>query len=241
MYCPKCSASVADDSNFCPRCGTPFNKRRGFVANLWRDNKPGFLILSLLLIAMLGSIGYYLSSRTGRFVVTVDRVDANEALDIYAKAAMESYCREFQAECLTGRKDALEKEIKKIIPGLFRDNIGGYARIRYQNNTGSPVTTNRLKHRQPPGSWISGNSRTYYQPKIDRLRGMGKQLGLTFEQKIDLAMTIATVDHSVPFTLQPGQTVVWCLINESSDRERQVDYTQNGKSYQTPILRAGNV
>ena len=21
MYCPKCSASVADDSNFCPRCG----------------------------------------------------------------------------------------------------------------------------------------------------------------------------------------------------------------------------
>ncbi len=204
MYCPKCSASVADDSNFCPRCGTPFQKRHGFVANLWRDNKPGFLILSVLLIAMLGSIGYYLSSRTGRFVVTVERVDANEALDIYAKAAMESYCREFQAECRLEERDALEKDIKKIIPGLFRDNIGGYARIRYQNNTGSPVTTNRLKYRQPPGSWISGNSRTYYQPKIDRLRGMGKQLGLTFEQKIDLAMTVATVNHSVPFTLQPG-------------------------------------
>ena len=30
----------------------------GFVANLWRDNKPGFLILSLLLVAMLGSIAY---------------------------------------------------------------------------------------------------------------------------------------------------------------------------------------
>ena len=80
MYCPKCSASVADDSNFCPRCGTPFQKRNGFVATLWRDNKPGFLILSLLLIAMLGSIGYYLSSRTGRFVVTVERISRDEAL-----------------------------------------------------------------------------------------------------------------------------------------------------------------
>jgi hypothetical protein len=241
MYCPKCSASVADDSNFCPRCGTPFQKRNGFVATLWRDNKPGALILATLFLAMIAAFLYYLQSRTGQFVVTVERITRDEALDIYAKAALQSYCREFQRDCETGGKDDLEKQIKRSLPGLFRDNIGGFARIRYQNNTGSPVTTNRLKHRQPPGSWISGNSRTYYQPKIDRLRGMGKQLGLTFEQKIDLAMTIATVDHSVPFTLQPGQTVVWCLINESSDRERQVDYTQNGKSYQTPILRAGNV
>ena len=56
MVCPKCQANVSSDSNFCPRCGTPFKKQSGFVANLWRDNKPGFLILSLLLVAMLGSI-----------------------------------------------------------------------------------------------------------------------------------------------------------------------------------------
>jgi hypothetical protein len=240
MYCPKCSASVADDSNFCPRCGTPFQKRNGFVATLWRDNKPGFLILSLLLIAMLGSIGYYLSSRTGRFVVTVEKISRDEALDIYTKAAMESYCREFQAECQTGRKDALEKDIKKTMPGLFRDNIGGYARIRYRNNTGSPVTTNRLKQRQPQGSWSSGDPKTYYQPKINQLRQIAQRVGLTFDQKVDFAITIATVDHSAPFTLQPGESKTWCLINETDRRERQVEYTQDGKSYQTPILRAGN-
>ena len=53
MVCPKCRASVADDSNFCPRCGTPFGKRGGFVATLWRDNKPGFLSLSLVVVAVL--------------------------------------------------------------------------------------------------------------------------------------------------------------------------------------------
>ena len=88
MVCPKCQANVSSDSNFCPRCGTPFKKQSGFVANLWRDNKPGFLILSLLLVAMLGSIAYFLYSRTGKFVVTVERISRDEALDIYAKAAL---------------------------------------------------------------------------------------------------------------------------------------------------------
>ena len=88
MVCPKCQANVADDSNFCPRCGTPFKKRNGFVANLWRDNKPGFLILSLLLIAMLGSIVYYLNSRTGTFVVTIERISDDEAVDILHKGSI---------------------------------------------------------------------------------------------------------------------------------------------------------
>ena len=98
MVCPKCSASVADDSNFCRRCGTPFEKRKGFVANLWRENKPGFLILSMLLIAMLGSFGYYLSSRTGRFVVTLDTVSGQGALDIVASATLKEFCRQFPSE-----------------------------------------------------------------------------------------------------------------------------------------------
>src|SRR6266508_3453011 len=117
MVCPKCQASVANDTNFCPRCGTPFTNRNGFVANLWQDNKPGFLILSLLLIAMLGSIGYYLYSRTGKFVVTVERISKDEAIDIYTKAALKAYCREFAAECQSGKPNPIETEIKRVIPG----------------------------------------------------------------------------------------------------------------------------
>ena len=119
MYCPKCGSSVADDSNFCPRCGIPFGKRSGFVANLWRDNKPGFLILSLLLIAMLGSIGYYLSSRTGKFVVTVEKIKRDEALDIDAKAALKTYCIEFRVECAQQGEDNIEKDIQRVFQKYF--------------------------------------------------------------------------------------------------------------------------
>src|SRR4249920_3275541 len=120
MYCPKCSASVADDSNFCPRCGTPFQKRNGFVATLWRDNKPGFLILSLLLIAMLGSIGYYLVSRTGRFVVAVERITRDEALDVYANATLRVYCREFQSDCKERGDKQILNDIRSALPAVLR-------------------------------------------------------------------------------------------------------------------------
>jgi len=238
MVCPKCQANVASDSNFCPRCGIPFRKPRGFVANLWRDNKPGLLILSLLLVAMLGSIGYYLNSRTGKFLVTVQSVSADDAIDFYTKAALEVYCREFGAECQQGKTKAIGTEIKRVIPTLFRDNAGGYARISYYNGTGAPITATRFKYRQPPGPWREGNSRNYYQPKIDQLRAILLKGGkLPFEHKVDLAFTIATVEHSVPFTLQSGESKTWCLINETENRERQIEYAQNGKTYQTPILR----
>ena len=91
----------------------------GFVANLWRDNKPGFLILSLLLIAMLGSIGYYLYSRTGQFVVTVERISRDEALDIYTKAALKTYCREFRSECSEQGEDNIENEIRRVLPKIL--------------------------------------------------------------------------------------------------------------------------
>ena len=238
MVCSKCRANVASDANFCPRCGTPFRIRSGFVANLWRENKPGFLVLSLLLVAMLGSIGYYLYSRTGKFVVTVKTVGIEEAVDLYTNATLEVYCREFAADCQEGKANAVKSEIKKVIPALFRDNAGGYALISYYNGTGEPITATRFKYRQPPGSWRQGNSRNYYQPKIDRLRAMLLRSGdLPFEHKVDLALTIATVEHSVPFTLQSGESKTWCLINETASRERQIEYTQNGKIYQTPILR----
>src|SRR6266542_3799373 len=114
MVCPKCQANVASDSNFCPRCGTPFQKQnrvKMFVTNLWRDNKPGFLILSLLLIAMVGSIGYYLYSRMGKFVVTVERISRDEALDIYTKATLKTYCKEFRQECSQQGEDNIERQI----------------------------------------------------------------------------------------------------------------------------------
>jgi hypothetical protein len=238
MVCPKCQANVANDPNFCPRCGTPFKNRNGFVANLWRDNKPGFLILSFLLVAMLGSIGYYLYSRTGKFVVTIESVSKDEAIDFYTKAALEVYCREFAAECQSGKLDAMETEIKRVIPGLFRDNAGGYARITYYNGTGEPITATRFKYRQPPESWRVGNTKNYYQPKIDRLRKVSLQGGnLPFEHRVDLALTIATVEHSVPFMLQSGESKIWCLVNETANRERQIEYAQDGKTYETAVLR----
>src|SRR6266542_2757402 len=101
MVCPQCHNNVADDSNFCPRCGTSFKNRNGFVANLWRDNKPGFLILSLLLVAMLGSFGYYLSSRTRAFVVTVENIAADGALEIVTRATLKEYCLQFPSDCQT--------------------------------------------------------------------------------------------------------------------------------------------
>jgi zinc ribbon protein len=238
MLCPKCHNNVTDDSSFCPRCGRSFKNRNGFVANLWRDNKPGFLILSLLLVAMLGSIGYYLYSRTGKFVVTIESVSKDEAIDFYTKAASEVYCREFAAECQSGKPNAIETEIKRVIPGLFRDNTGGYARITYYNGTGEPITTTRFKYRQPPASWRLGNAKNYYQPKIDRLREVSLRGGsLPFEHRVDLALTIATVEHSVPFTLQSGESKTWCLVNETANRERQIEYAQDGKTYETPVLR----
>ena len=138
MVCSKCRANVASDANFCPRCGTPFRIRSGFVANLWRENKPGFLVLSLLLVAMLGSIGYYLYSRTGKFVVTVKTVGIEEAVDLYTNATLEVYCREFAADCQEGKANAVKSEIKKVIPAPFRDNAGGYALISYYNGRVNP-------------------------------------------------------------------------------------------------------
>jgi hypothetical protein len=259
MVCPNCRASVAEESNFCPGCGAALRRHaesrsqnqssqkpdgavRRFAANLWRENKPGFLILSLLVLAMLGSFGYFLYSRTGRFVVTVESVSEDEVIDLYIKGALEVYCREFAAECRNGKAKAIKGEIKKVIPGLFRNNDGGYARISYYNGTGVPITTTRFKYRQPPGSWRVGDSKTYYQPKINRLREVSLRGGeLPFEHKVDLALTIATVEHSVPFTLQSGESKTWCLINEKGNRERQIEYAQNGKIYQTPILRQNEI
>jgi zinc-ribbon domain len=240
MRCPKCSASVADDANFCPRCGTPFEKRSGFVANLWRDNKLGFLIISLLLVAMLGSIAYYLSSRTGRFVVTVEKISRDEALDIYAKAAVKTYCREFRVECMKQGEDSIEKDIRRVLPKILSPVKTMDVKITYQNNTGSQITVERFRFRNASEQWRVEEPKLRYAGKLQQLRLLieSNKGNVSFETKLELADTLALTENHGSFTLQPGEQKVW-RIGYNTGSEAQIEYTQNGKTLVTPALRLG--
>src|SRR5215470_13430208 len=188
MLCPKCQVSVADDSNFCPRCGTPFKRQDAFVANLWRDNKPGFLILSLLLIAMLGSIGYYLYSRTGKFVVNIEKISREEALDIYAKTDLKTYCREFREECSQQGEDNIEQNIRRVLPKILSPVKTTDVKITYQNNTGGQITVERFLFRTPPGSWRVEEPKVRFAPKVQQLRFLieSNRGNVPFETKLEL-------------------------------------------------------
>jgi len=241
MVCPKCQANVASDSNFCPRCGTPFRKRDGFVATLWRDNKPGFLILTLLLIAMLGSFGYYLSSRTRTFVVTVENIGADEALEIVTRATLKEYCLQFPSDCQTRSSTELQTAIKRVLPRLLNPLKPGqgYAKITYKNATSEPIAVTQFKYRRPPGSWSTGNSQSVYGPRIQILRSTIRSGGASagFEDKVELALMSATTANHGTFSLAPGEEKVWRLSNVNQDAEFQVDFSQAGASYSTAILR----
>jgi hypothetical protein len=67
---------------------------------------------------MIGSIGYYLSSRTGRFVVRVDGTSEDEALDILAKATLKELCQQFPSDCNGQTEAQLTKAIKRVLPDL---------------------------------------------------------------------------------------------------------------------------
>jgi zinc-ribbon domain len=240
MVCPKCQTSVADDSNFCPRCGIPFNKRNGFGANLWRDNKPGFLILLLLLVAMLGSIGYYLYSRTGRFVVNIEKISREEALDIYAKADLKTYCREFRQECEQQGEDNIEKNIRSVLPRILSPVKTTDVKITYQNNTGSQITVERFLFRTPPERWRVEEPKLRFAPKVQQLRFLiqSNKGNVPFETKLELADTLALTENHGSFTLQPGEQKVW-RIGYNAGSEAQIEYMQNGKTFVTPALRLG--
>ena len=239
MLCPKCQANVANDSNFCPRCGTPFRKRNGFVANLWRDNKPGFLILALLLAAMLGSIGYYLYSRTGKFVVTVEKISRDEALDIYTKATLKVYCREFSGDCAQRGENQIEKDIRLLLPSLLMPPKNADAKISYRNTTSTPVNINRFLYRTGSGAWRSESPQTYFAPKLNTLRPAIQIANgnVPFKTKVDFASTLALTENHGPMTVLPGENKIW-RIGYGDQSEFKVEYTQNGAAYQTPVLRA---
>src|SRR6266542_4876789 len=240
MVCPKCQANVASDLNFCPRCGTSFRQRDGFVANLWRDNKPGFLILSLLLIAMLGSIGYYLYSRTAKFVVTVEKISRDEALDIYTKAALKTYCTEFKEECIQQGEANVERQIRGVLPKILSPVKTTDVKITYRNNTDGPITVERFFFRNLSVQWRVEEPKFRFASKIQRLRYLirSNNENVPFETKLDLADTLALTENHGSFTLQPGEQKVW-RIGYNTGSEAQIEYTQNGKTLVTPALRLG--
>jgi hypothetical protein len=239
MHCPKCSASVADNSKFCPRCGTPFKERNGFVANLWRDNKPGFLILSLLLVAMLGSIGYYLSSRSGRFVVTIERITSDEALDLYSNATLKVYCREFQADCKQRGEKQILTDIRTVLPGVLRSATSVDAKIVYSNETDSAIEIQRFLYRtESSGSWKSESPQNIFKPKLDRLRSAIQiaRADVPFEVKLDFSSTLALTENHGEITVLPGEVRIWRL-GLSPSSEFRLEYRQNGKLFETPVLK----
>jgi uncharacterized protein (UPF0333 family) len=240
MRCPKCSASIADDSNFCPRCGTPFKERVGFVGTLWRDNKPGFLILTLLLIAMIGSFVYYLNSRTGQFVVTLEKISRDEALDIYTKAALKTYCREFWVECTQLGEDRIQQNIRQVLPKLLTPVKTTDVKITYQNDTSSSVSVERFLFRNPSEGWRVEEPKLRYATKLQQLRFLiaSNKGNVSFETKLQLADTLALTENHGSFTLPPGEKRIW-RIGYNPGSEAQVEYSQQGRKFATPALRLG--
>ncbi len=238
MICPNCHASLADDSNFCSRCGTPFRERGGFVANLWRDNKPGFVILALLLIAMLGSIGYYFYSRTGKFVVSVDRISKEEYYDLFAQKTLEVFCREFPADCLNRQKQDVEKDIRIALSKILRPVRTKDARITYKNNSNSPVVIEHFYYRTTPGSWRVENPQQYYSSKLQRLRSIIETANgqVPLETKVDYANTLALTENHGAITILPGEERTWRLGYDERS-EFLVEYVLDGKRYRTPVLQ----
>ncbi len=211
-----------------------------FVGNLWRENKPGFLILSLLLLAMLGSFGYFLYSRTGRFVVTVERISRDEALDIYTKATLKVYCREFSGDCAEREKNQIERDIRLLLPGLLMPPKNADAKIAYRNTTSTPINIKRFLYRTASGTWKSESPQIYFAPKLNMLRPAIHIANgnVPFKTKVDFASTLALTENHGPMTVLPGENKIW-RIGYSDQSEFRIEYTQNGKSYQTPVLRAG--
>jgi len=190
---------------------------------------------------MLGNIGYYLYSRSGKFVVTVESVGEKEALDIVASATLKEFCLQFPSDCQNRKSAELDTSIKRVLPRLLNPLKEGqsYAKITYNNGTNKPVAVTQFKYRRPPGTWTTSNSQSVYGPKIQALQGAIRtgNDSAAFQDKVGLAlMTAATTNHR-NFTLGPNEEKVWRLANVNPESEFQVDFTQNGARYSTPILR----
>lgn len=224
-------------------------RKRGVVRRVWgrvsatpkeiyRTNKPGFFILSVLVIAMLASMVYLLYSRTARFVVTVERITRKEFIDLFTKATLEVYCREFQADCTNREKDEVEKDIRLTLLKILLPAKTTDARITYTNDTKTSIRITRFLYRTAPGPWKVEDPQRYYSPKLQRLRFAIEMANgnAPLETKVDYANTLALTENHGAITVLPGERKAWRLgYNERS--EFLVEYMRDGKLYRTPVLK----
>jgi hypothetical protein len=59
-----------------------------------------------------------------------------------------------------------------------------------------------------------------------------------FKTKVDFASTLALTENHGPITVQPGEDKTW-RVGYGEQSEFKIEYTKNGKSYETPVLRVG--
>ena len=207
---------------------------------MWRENKPGFFNLSILLLAMFSSIGYFIYSRTtGRFMVTVEKISKEEGFDLNVRNVLKVYCREFSRECAERERDQVDKNIRLALARILIPAKTLDAKITYTNNTRHPIQVNRFLYRTAPGPWRGevGRTQKRYAPKLQRLRyaiEMSKG-SAPFETKVDYADTLALVQNAGSFVIQPGEEKFWG-IGYTDRTEVQIEYLQNGKRYCTPVL-----
>ena len=213
-----------------------------FCADMWRENKPGFFILSVLLLAMFGSIGYFIySTTTGRFVVTVEKISKKEGFDLNVRNVLKVYCREFSRECEERGKDQVEKDIRLALARILIPVKTLDVKITYRNNTRHPIHLNRFLSRIPPDPWRGtppSDTQRHYAPKLQRLRFAIEMTkgNVPFETKVDYADTLALTENHGSITILPGKQKFW-RIGYTQGKEFQIEYIQNGKLYRTPVLR----
>ena len=113
-------------------------------------------------------------------------------------------------------------------------------KITYQNNTGSQITVERFRFRNPSEQWRVEEPKLRYAAKLQQLRALieSSKGNVPFETKLELADTLALTENHGSFTLQPGEQKVW-RIGYNTGSEAQIEYTQNGKTLVTPALRLG--
>jgi len=212
-----------------------------FCSDMWRENKPGFFILSVLLLAMIGSIGYYAYSTAGpgKFVVTVEKISKKEGFDLNVRNVLKVYCREFSRECAERGKDQVEKDIRLALARILIPAKTLDVKITYRNNTRHPIQVNRFLYRTAPDPWRGkvASTQNRYAPKLQRLRyaiEMSKG-SAPFETKVDYADTLALVENAGSFMIQPSEVKFW-RVGYGERTEVQIEYFLNGKLYRTPVL-----
>lgn len=209
------------------------------LKRIYRDNRVGLVVIGLML---LGGLGYFIYSVIpGGLTVRLERINEQEAFDILAQATFREYCMQFQSECGDNDKEKLEVNIRTSLEKVARGAKArlGYAKVTYYNGARVPLNVTRLMSKQPQAPWTAPNNRRealliqQFPLAVAMTRG-----DLPFQYKVRYALAKATVNHSAPFGMHPKERKIWMLENIGSDREFQIEYSKNGKTYVSGIFRA---